>query len=192
MNSYSFHVLRNDHSGVDGLVDLYRQGFVVSEVTFIELEPGDDSTDPGGVVSLAELGYKKLGGPMSLDNALRQPLPDRPFCLALNVTESEYQERINTEWQSSSVKYEVGCLCYVRGMHQLQGVVHSLREIDGEWRLEADGGYRVVRAETSIEVSGEGEGDRIEIITSVLMHPHTQQALRTLKTEQIADLSIVF
>lgn len=192
MEQYVFHMFSSNREVSEQLVKVIRLGFGVSTISFIELEPGDDSTDPGGIVSLAELGYKKLSGPISLENALRQPLPDRPFCLALYVTESEYQERINTEWQSKYENLEVGCLCYVRGMHQLQGVVHSLREIDGEWRLEADGGYRVVRAETSIEVSGEGEGDRIEVITSVLMHPYTQQALRTLKTEQIADLSIVF
>ena len=192
MEQYALHLCGNKYESVEYLIKILRFGFGVSVISFLELEPGDDSTDPGGLVSLAQLGYKRLGGPMSLDEALRQPLPDRPFCLALYITESEYQDRINSDFQKNRIAIVVNCLGYVRGKHEVQGVVHSLREEAGEWRIESDGRYRMVNAECSIEVSGEGEGDRLELIKRVLMHPHTQQALRMLRPEQIADLSLVF
>ena len=192
MEQYALHLcgIKNDLD--ECLIKMLRLGMGVSGVSFLELEPGDDSTDPGGLVSLAQLGYKRLDGPMSLDEALQQPLPDRPFCLAMYFTKSEYQDRINLNFQKNNINLAVDSLGCVRGKHELQGVVHLIREEAGEWRIDSDGRYRVVKAECSIEISGEGEGDRLELIRRVLMHPHTQQALRILRPEQVADLSIVF
>jgi len=188
MDQFVFHLCGSSGSSPESIMKLFQYGFGVTTISRVELEPADDFTDLGGQVSLAQLGYKKLGGRMSVEEALEQRSPEWPYCVCLYATESDIQYHLNADWKRSGVDQAVGCLRLVRGSHELYGTAWSIDDENGKWKTKEDDGYQAVESACSIEVSGEGEGDRLGMVVRFLMHAHTMQALRTVGPEQSEEI----
>lgn len=62
----------------------------------------------------------------------------------------------------------------------------------GSGCIVAEGRYRAIRAESSIEVSRECVGNRYEGMMRVLTHPHARKAMGALGWDWLGYLSIVY
>ena len=154
--------------------------FGISILTAIEVQPGDESTDPGGFVSLAELGYKEVARNISIDEAKKIPLPLRPFCLAYVATRATYLSEIAID-QSDVNHARLKCIELRLGNHEVKGVMHSPEDINGWSVSRKKPNYSVIRANGSVAISGEGDGDYETLVEFVATHPRTKEIVTALK-----------
>ena len=158
----------------------------ITKIDRIEKEPGDDSTDLGGLVSLADLGYEEVARDVSIEAAAEFSLPEPPFCFAYIVTEAEYLSTVTADM--GHVSGQIRCVELRFGDHEISGCMHLPSDLDG-WMTTDRYPYRIVRSNCSIGISGEADGDRLELIKLVATHPRTKRAIADFQTA-IGPLSI--
>lgn len=152
----------------------------ITKIARIEKEPGDGSTDLGGLVSLADLGYEEVARDVSIEAAAELSLPEPPFCFAYIVTEAEYLNTVTADM--GHVSGQIRCVELRFGDHEVSGCMHLPSDLDGWMTTDDRYPFRTVRSNYSIGISGEADGDRLELIKLVATHPRTKKAIADLQT----------
>lgn len=169
----------NDYNNRD-IVQLFGDLYGINKLHSIDIEPSDDSTDPGGLVSLADLGYEEVAHDVSILDAMEIPIPPRSHCCVYVANKSKYLRELSLN-QGGMAALRLGCVELRLGNHEVKGVMHSPEDINSWSASRISPGYSVIRADGSVAISGEGDGDYETLVEFVATHPRTKEIVTVLK-----------
>lgn len=150
----------------------------IESASLIEREPSDDSTDPGGIVSLADLGYKTIARNVNVNDIYSHLRPEYPYCYAVYSKANRWAQELHKILSSKMEYLSIDTLCVRFGVHDPFDE-HSRDRI----RQSPLCGIELKQYPYSVELSGEGslgENGVVEVITESRFIDKLEAALESV------------